>query len=87
MAQAVSRWPLTTKFWVRSQSNPTEICGEQSGTGTGFFSSYIGFPLSVPLHQYSTLIFGYTLFLSEGQTGEALNPSKKAMLFRKSGGV
>jgi hypothetical protein len=27
------------------------------------------------------------LFLSEGQTGEALNPSKKAMLFRKSGGV
>jgi len=81
MAQAVSRRPLTRKFWVRSQSNPTEICGEKSGTGTGFFSNYIGFSLSGPLRQYCTLIFSYTLFLSEEQMGEAWNSSKKQCCF------
>jgi hypothetical protein len=39
MAQAVSRRPLTAETRVRSQVNPCEICGGQSGTGTGFSPS------------------------------------------------
>jgi len=77
MAQEVSCRSLTAEFWVRSQSSPTEICGDKSGSGTGVFSNYIYFLLSVPLRQLSELIFSYTLFLLEGQTGEAWNPSKK----------
>jgi len=36
MTQAVSRPPLTVKFRVRSQVGPCEICGGQSGGGSGF---------------------------------------------------
>jgi hypothetical protein len=36
MAQAVSRRPLTVEARVRSRVSPYEICGGQSGTGTGF---------------------------------------------------
>jgi hypothetical protein len=39
MAQAVSRRPLTTEARVRSRVGPCEICGGQSGTGTGFSPS------------------------------------------------
>jgi hypothetical protein len=39
MAQAVSRRPLTAEARVRSRISPCEICGEQSGTGTGFSPS------------------------------------------------
>jgi hypothetical protein len=39
MAQAVSRWPLTTEARV----NPCGICGGQSGTGQ-VLSEYFGFP-------------------------------------------
>jgi hypothetical protein len=39
MAQAVSRRPLTVEARVRSRVSPCEICGGQSGIGTGFSPS------------------------------------------------
>jgi hypothetical protein len=47
--QVVSRWPLTVEARVRDRVSPCEICGGQSGTGTGF-------PLSVSFHHCSMLI-------------------------------
>jgi hypothetical protein len=53
MAQVVSRRPLTAEAWVRARVNPCGICGGQSGTGTGFFSEFFGFPLSISFHRRS----------------------------------
>ena len=39
MSQAVSRRPVTTETRVGSQVSPCEICGGQSGGGTGFSPS------------------------------------------------
>ena len=44
VAQAVSRWPLPTEAHFRLQARPSEICGGQSGTETGFFLVYSRFP-------------------------------------------
>jgi hypothetical protein len=44
MAQVVSCRPLTAEARVRARVNPYEICGAQSGIGTGFSSSSSGFP-------------------------------------------
>jgi hypothetical protein len=41
MAQAVSHRPLTAKSPVGSQVSPSEICGGQSGTGTGSFIALV----------------------------------------------
>jgi hypothetical protein len=55
MAQAVSWRPLTAEAWVCARISTCETCGEQSGTGTGFFrvlrfslpmSFHPGFPYS-----------------------------------------
>jgi hypothetical protein len=59
----------------------------KSGTGTGVFSNYIRFSLSVTLRQSSTLIFSYALFLPEGQTGEAWNHSKNQCYFVNRGAL
>jgi hypothetical protein len=36
MAQVVRHWPVNMKIQVQSQAGLNEICGGQSGTGTGF---------------------------------------------------
>ena len=46
-----------------------------------FFSAYVGFALPIPSQQRSMIIFIYMLFLPEGQTGEAWEPT---VPFRKS---
>ena len=50
--------------------------------GQGFFSQYFGFLLSISFHQCSIPIFIFILLFSEGQAGEALEPSNKALLFQ-----
>jgi hypothetical protein len=44
VAQVVSRRPLTPEARIRAWVNPCGICGEQSGTGTGFSPSSSVFP-------------------------------------------
>jgi hypothetical protein len=40
----VSRWPPTAEARFRYRLSPCEICGGQSGTGTGFSASTSVFP-------------------------------------------
>ena len=47
MVQAVCRRLLTAESMVRRRTSPSGIYGGHSGTGTGFFSEYFHFPLSV----------------------------------------
>jgi len=54
--------------------SPCEICGRQSGTGKSLPLGTPGFPLSVLFHQCSILI-SFVILLSEGQAGEAWEPS------------
>jgi hypothetical protein len=61
MAQAVSRQPLTAKTRVRTQINPSGICGGQSGTGTCFFSELFCLPLAILFHGGS--LGGWTIGL------------------------
>ena len=82
MVQAVSRRPVTVEVRVRSQASPCRICGGQSGTGTSFSSSILGFCPVISYHQFSTLIFSYMLLLPEGQTDEFCKPFKKQCSFR-----
>jgi hypothetical protein len=50
MAQAVSRRPLTAEARVRFRFSPCDICGGQSGTGTGFSPSCRFYPVNlIPL--------------------------------------
>jgi hypothetical protein len=48
IAQAVSRLLPTEMAWVRTQVRSNGICGEQSGTGTGFLR-VLAFPLPILL--------------------------------------
>jgi hypothetical protein len=44
VAQAVSLYARITEVWVRSQADPCRVCGEQSGSGTGFSMNTSVFP-------------------------------------------
>jgi hypothetical protein len=44
MAQAASHWLLTEEAWVDALISPRGICDVQSGTGTDFSPSPLGFP-------------------------------------------
>jgi len=81
MCQAVSRRPLTAVTQVKVCG----ICGGQSGNERGISQRTSGFPLSLPFHRCSILIFIYTLLLPEGQADEIWAPSKKAMPFSETG--
>jgi hypothetical protein len=71
MAQAVSRRPLTAEIRVRSQAIPGHVSFMVGTVALGqFFIPVLQFPLSVPFHKRSTLIFIYTLLLP-GQMGTA----------------
>jgi hypothetical protein len=61
MAQVVSRRPLTAEYHVRARVSPRGICGEQSGTGTGFSQSYVVFPC-----QYHSIVVLHTHIPSGG---------------------
>jgi hypothetical protein len=47
MAQAVNCWPVTAEALVRTRVTPCEICGGQSGTGTGFSHISAVCPVSI----------------------------------------
>ena len=51
MAQAVSPRSLTAEARVRFHVSPCEICGRQSGIGTGFRASTSAFPF----HYHSSI--------------------------------
>lgn len=59
MAEAVSGWPGSMEAQVQSQANPHGICGELSGTGTGFSQGTVVFPC-----QYNSIgaLFSFILF-------------------------
>jgi hypothetical protein len=82
MDQAVSCRPLTAEVWVLFQASPYKICGGQICSETGFPLEFLGFSVSVSLHQCSILTFTHMLLLSEGQRRKIW---KKAVLFRKLG--
>jgi len=67
---------LAAETRVQTQVSSCEVCGGRSATGISF-PRVFPFPLSVPFHQRSTLIFTYILLLPERQKGEAWEPSKK----------
>ena len=77
VAQVAGRRILTAETQVRSQANQCVTCGGQQCHWDRCNSDYFGFPLSLPFHKRSTLIFTYTLLLPEGQEGKAWEPSKK----------
>jgi hypothetical protein len=56
MAQAVSHRPLTVEARVRARVSPCGICGGLNDAES-FFSSLLGFPLSISFHRVSKLIY------------------------------
>jgi hypothetical protein len=54
MAQLVDGQPFIAEAGVLPRASQCGVCGRQNGTGTNFFSKYVGIPLSVSLHQCSS---------------------------------
>jgi hypothetical protein len=92
MVRVVSGLQFTTEARFRFRACPCEICGERSGTGTGFSPSNS----VLPCQYHSTIApysfihsfvrsfvrsfvpsFIYMLLLPEEQTGKAWGPYKK----------
>jgi hypothetical protein len=68
LCTVLGHWPLNTEIWVGSWVNPSEMCGRQSSTGTGFSPSTC--LQSITFHLCSKVAFILKLFLSEGQVGD-----------------
>ena len=80
MVQAVSRRRFNTMARVRA---PVRFVVNTATPGQGFICEYFEFSLSVSLHQWSAL--NIMLFLPEGQTGKAWEPSKTQCSFVNRG--
>jgi hypothetical protein len=80
IALAVSRRLLTAKARVCAQVSPCWICGAQSGTGTRFSPSPLGFTVSIApsmLHIHSRIIWGWTVGPLEAQShGDIVSPHR-----------
>jgi hypothetical protein len=62
VVQLVSRRDLTADDQVCARVRPCGICGGQRDTGTGFFSEFFGFLLSVSFHRGSPYSYeGWTI--------------------------
>jgi hypothetical protein len=79
MAQAVSRRPLNAEDRVRCQVSPCEICGGQSGTGTGFSQSCRFSPVSFipPVLYYTEKRKKLIIFLKKPQGCDASIEKRK----------
>ena len=69
---------------VPSRTSVCETCGP-TGSETGSAPSILVFPVSP--HQCSVFIFILILLLFEGKTGEASEPTNKALLFLLVSGI
>jgi hypothetical protein len=77
MAQAVSRWPLTAEARVRSEVSPGEICGGETGTGTGFFpSTSVSLSESYTVALCSCTVWGMTDRPFDGCNSETFSPHR-----------
>jgi hypothetical protein len=47
IAMTVIRRPPPAEDRIRARISPFGICGGHFGTGTGFFSEFFGFPVSI----------------------------------------
>lgn len=73
MAQVKSCWPLIAEAQVRSQASPPRFVVDN-----GALDKFLP---SVSFHQCSIFIFTLILLSSEGQMGEAWEPSNIAKIF------
>jgi len=84
MDQGDSNWPLVMEARDRYQVSQCEICGGQSGPGTGFSPSISVLPCQY--HFTNALIHLHLLVaLTETTNMSRLGIFQKAMLFWKSG--
>jgi hypothetical protein len=67
IAQAVS-WFLATDVWVHNLDSPYGICGEQSGSGSGFSPSPLAFP-----RQYHSTSAPYSLMYHLGMDNGSIS--------------
>jgi hypothetical protein len=77
VAQAVSRWPLTTDARLRARAGSCWTCGGQSGTGTGCPPSSSVFPC-----QYHSTVAVYSHLWGMnarplGRSSETVSPHRQ----------
>jgi hypothetical protein len=77
VVQSVTRLRRKTEASVRSQFSPLCDLWWMKWQWDRFVSEYFVCRLSVSFHQCSVLIFSCMLLLTEGQTAEAWEPSRK----------
>ena len=83
MSEAISSRPLTAEGQDKSRASARGIFCGQSGTEDKFFCEYFSFALSVSFHRCSVFIHLNTVYQWVRRATRL--PSRKAMLFQKSG--